>query len=429
MSQRRLRTSVLGALIACATASSLAAQLAVTETRDPKQKQDPEFAKLYAEWSRGPQFGSPLVDHLPLVAGIPTPKDVLGYYIGAPAKLTYYADILKYYRALEKAAPSRVKIETIGKSDEGRELVIVWVSSEENIRNLQRNRDNLAKLADPRGMSDDQVRQLITTTKPHYHFMGGLHSGETGPSEMLMELAYRLVTETSPLVTQIRNNVIVSITPAAEPDGRDRNVDWFYRGLEFGPATTTATTDSAGRGAGGAPVAGAANGPSFGGNAGGQLPYWGKYVYHDNNRDINLSQMSMRAITDWYFTAHPPIIHDLHEAQPLLYTYSGGPPQNPNLDPILFTELPFFSNFELSQMTKWGMPGVYTHAFMDGWSPGYLGSVAYNHNGMMRMYETQSGRENGPAPGTTPGTDAAGGQPAPLPAASATPASTPPAAP
>src|SRR5689334_2318265 len=331
MSQRRLRTSVLGALIACATASSLAAQLAVTETRDPKQKQDPEFAKLYAEWSRGPQFGSPLVDHLPLVAGIPTPKDILGYYIGAPAKLTYYADILKYYRALEKAAPSRVKIESIGKSDEGRELVIIWVSSEENIRNLQHNRDNLAKIADPRGLSEDQVRALITTTKPHYHFMGGLHSGETGPSEMLMELAYRLVTETSPLVTQIRNNVIVSITPVADPDGRDRNVDWFYRGLDM-----QAAGDTSGRG------------NPF--NVGGQLPYWGKYVYHDNNRDINLSQISMRAITDWYFTAHPPIIHDLHEAQPLLYTYSDGPPQNPNLDPLLFAELPWFSNWELAQM-------------------------------------------------------------------------------
>ena len=103
----------------------------------------------------------------------------------------------------------------------------------------------------------------------------------------------------------------------------------------------------------------------------------------------------MRALADWYFTAHPPIMHDLHEAQALMYTYSGAAPQNPNLDPILFAELPWFSNFELAQMTKWGMPGVYTHAFMDGWSPGYLGSVAYNHNGMMRMYETQSGRESG----------------------------------
>lgn len=374
---RVLRSAVLGAFASAIAVAALPAQQMVTETRDPKQKQDPEFAKLYSEWTRSPEFGSPLVDHLPLVSGIPTPKQVLGYYIGAPAKLTYYADILKYYRALEKASP-RVKVETIGKSDEGRELVIVYVSSEENIKNLAANKAKLAKIADPRGMSEPQIKDLIATTKPHYHLMGGLHSGETGPSEMLMELAYRLVTETSPLISQIRNNVIVSITPAAEPDGRDRNVDWFYRSLDF-PADT-----------------GSGFGGGRGGNAGGQLPYWGKYVYHDNNRDINLSQMSMRAITDWYFTAHPPIIHDLHEAQPLMYTYSGGPPQNPNLDPILFGELPFFSNWELAQMTKWGMPGVYTHAFMDGYSPGYLGSVAYNHNGMMRMYETQSGREQTP---------------------------------
>jgi hypothetical protein len=367
----------------------LPAQQMVTETRDPKQKQDPEFAKAYVQWTSEPRYGSPLVDHLPLVDGIPTPKDVIGYYVGAPRKLTYYADILRYYKALAKTSP-RVRIETLpGKSDEGRELIVVWVSSEENLKNLQHNKDNLAKLADPRGMSEDAIKALITDTKPHYHLMGGLHSGETGPSEMLMELAYRLVTETSPLVNQIRNNVIVSITPAAEPDGRDRNVDWFYHGLDFEAANPT-NPDSA---------AAAATNP-FGGRGGGvgQLPYWGKYVFHDNNRDINLSQMSMRAITDWYFTAHPPIMHDLHEAQPLLYTYSGGPPQNPNLDPILFGELPWFANWELSQMTKWGMPGVYTHAFMDGWSPGYLGSVAYNHNGMMRMYETQSGRDQPLAP-------------------------------
>ena len=101
----------------------------------------------------------------------------------------------------------------------------------------------------------------------------------------------------------------------------------------------------------------------------------------------------MRAIADWYFTAHPPIMHDLHESLPLLYTYSGAAPQNPNLDPLLFAELPWFANWEMAQMTKYGMPGVYTHAFMDGWSPGYLGSIAYNHNGLMKMYETNSGRD------------------------------------
>jgi hypothetical protein len=414
-----------------AAAVSLPAQQSVTETRDPQQAQDEDFAKSVKEWTTQPYFISPLVDHLPKVPGIPMPKDVLGYHIGAPAKLTYYADILKYYKALAAATP-RVQIETIGKSDEDRELVVVWISSDANIKNLKQNRANLARIADPRGLGEAEVKRLIATTKPQYHLMGGLHSGETGPSEMLMELAYRLVTETSPLINGIRENVIVSITPVADPDGRDRNVDWFYKsndeaasgdaGRAGEPAETSSAStgtnaagaapggqgaagargagagaQGAGAGRGATPAPQAAAGAGGGRGGGAALPYWGKYVFHDNNRDIHLSQVSMRALADFYFTAFPPIMHDLHESLALLYTYSGGPPQNPNLDPILFTELPFFSNFELAQMTKYGMPGVYTHGFMDGWSPGYLGSVAYNHNGMMRMYETQSGSE--PRPG------------------------------
>jgi hypothetical protein len=386
-SSRRWRPMVIGAFLVAA-AIGIPAQQMVTETRDPNQTQDEEFARLVREWTTEPFYMSPLVDHLPTVAGVPTPKDALGYHIGQPETLTYYADALRYYRELEQALPNRVKVETIGRSDEDRELVVVWISSDENIRNLQQNRDRLARVADPRGLTPEEVRQLIAETKPHYHLMGGLHSGETGPSEMLIELAYRLATETSPLISQIRDNVYVSITPQADPDGRDRNVDWFYRNLEMSRAS-------------GQPAAG-------GGRGGAALPYWGKYVFHDNNRDINLSQVSMRALADWYFTAYPPIMHDLHESLALLYTYSGAAPQNPNLDPILFAELPFFSNFELAQMTKWGMPGVYTHAFMDGWSPGYLGSIAYNHNGMMRMYETQSGTDI--RPGAAPPAGGRGGR-------------------
>jgi hypothetical protein len=403
---RNVRRALLTlAFVPCSTA---AAQMMSLDTRDPSQKQDESFEKAYREWIMSPKHGSPLVDHLPVVPGIPMPKDILGYHIGAPKKLTYYADQLKYYRALDAASP-RVMIESIGRSDEGRELVVIWVSSEENMAKLAANRANLAKIADPRGMTEAQVKTLIGQTKPHYHFMGGLHSGETGPSEMLMELAYRLATETSPIISKIRENLYVSITPVADADGRDRNVDWFYRGLEIADAARTpaagASTDSAA--------------PAVGGRGIGAVPYWGKYAYHDNNRDINLVLDQMRAIADWYFTAHPPIMHDLHESLALLYTYSGGAPQNPNLDPLLFAELPWFANWEMAQMTKWGMPGVYTHAFMDGWSPGYLGSIAYNHNGLMKMYETQSGRDldsaavarvrNPTAPGPTRGAAAAGG--------------------
>src|SRR5258708_35992117 len=92
-------------------------------------------------------------------------------------------------------------------------------------------------------------------------------------------------------------------------------------------------------------------------------------------------------------------MHELHESVPFMYTFSGQAPQNPTLDPILYGELPWFSNFEMEQMIKYGMPGVWTHAFVDMWSPGYLGFMSSNHNGMLRMYETFG---NGGAPNNEP---------------------------
>ncbi|HQR33271.1 MAG TPA: M14 family zinc carboxypeptidase [Blastocatellia bacterium] len=324
------------------------------------QPQDEDFAKFVKEWTTKPEFISPLVDHLPKVAGIPSPKDVLGYHVGTPQKLTRTADLYRYYRALEKASP-RVKVINVGQTDEGRECLIVFVANEDTIKNLETYRGYLAQLADPRNITEAQAQDIITKAKPIYHFSGGLHSAETGPPEMLMELAYRLAVEDSPLINAIRDNVIVSISPAFEPDGRDRYVDWYYRHK----LDEKSEEDSVG-------------GP----------PYWGKYIFHDNNRDINYSQITMRNWLNWYLQWHPPIMHDLHESVPFMYTFSGQAPQQPTLDPILYGELPWFSNFEMAQMIKYGMPGVWTHGFVDMWSPGYLAFMSSNHNGMIRMYET-----------------------------------------
>jgi hypothetical protein len=325
----------------------------------PLQAQDEDYARAVREWTTAPEFLSPLVDHLPKAAGIPSPKDVLGHHVGAPKQLTYYADVLRYYRALAAATP-RVRVMTIGTTDEGRDLVVVAISTAETIKDLERYRGYLARLADPRGLGEAQAREIVSAAKPIYHLMGGLHSGETGPPEMLMELAYRLAAEESPLLQKIRDNVIVTITPVAEPDGRDRYVDWYYAYK----TSETGENDSMG-------------GP----------PYWGKYVLHDNNRDINYSQRITRQLLAWYLQWHPPVMHDIHESVPFLYTFSGQAPQNPSLDPILYGELPWFSNFEMAQAAKYGMPGVWTHAFVDMWSPGYFGFMASNHNGLLRMYE------------------------------------------
>src|SRR5258705_12996531 len=115
----------------------------------PAQTMDEEFAKLVKEWTTKSEFMSPLVDHLPKSNGVPSPKDVLGYHIGQPKKLTYYADILKYYRALAAKSP-RVKVTVIGKTDEGRECVVVFIGSEDSIKNLEVYRAYLRSLADPR---------------------------------------------------------------------------------------------------------------------------------------------------------------------------------------------------------------------------------------------------------------------------------------
>ena len=132
-------------------AVTMPAQQMVTETRDPAQAQDEDFAQvgqgvddaavLHQPAGRSPAEGARASRRRRTCSATTSAR---------PRKLTYYADILKYYRALAAATP-RVKVETIGKSDEDRELVVVWVSSDDNIKNLQKNRDNLAKIADPRG--------------------------------------------------------------------------------------------------------------------------------------------------------------------------------------------------------------------------------------------------------------------------------------
>src|SRR5437870_6788706 len=220
------RFGLIIALGALAFGSALTAQSTANKSlRSPSAAvDDADFARSVKEWTTRPEFSSPLVDHLPKAAGIPSPKDILGHHIGEPKKLTYYADILRYYRALAAATP-RVKVASIGKSNEGRDLVVVFVGADESIRNLEQYRTYLAQLADPRSFTSEQAAQIIVKAKPLYHLSGGLHSGEIGPSEMLMELVYRLATEDSPIINQIRDNVIVSVTPVADPDGRHRNVD------------------------------------------------------------------------------------------------------------------------------------------------------------------------------------------------------------
>src|SRR5258707_10141714 len=101
---------------------------------------DPEYTKQIRHFTTGPQFTPEMVDHLPSSARVPTPLQFLGYIAGAENHLTYAEDVYRYMRAVEAATP-RVKVFSIGKTEEGREMILVAVSSEQNIADLEHYKD------------------------------------------------------------------------------------------------------------------------------------------------------------------------------------------------------------------------------------------------------------------------------------------------
>jgi zinc carboxypeptidase len=320
---------------------------------------DNDYSKKIKEYTTQPYFSTELVDHLPMSDKVPSPDKVLGYVVGTPNKLTYTKDLHRYYRELAKTSP-RVRVFTAAeRSEERKEQLLVAVGDENSLARLDRYKEITAKLADPRKINEQEASALISEGKVFYWASGSIHSPETGSPEMLMELAYRLAVEETPFIQAIRKNVIVLITPALEVDGRDKMVDVYnYRKANPGK-----------------------NAPG--------LIFWGKYVAHDNNRDglgmaLALTRNQMKTFLEY----HPAILHDLHESVPFLYTSTGTGPYNAWLDPITIDEWQLLAYHEIEEMTKRGVPGVWTHGFYDGWAPNYMFYVANGHNSIGRFYET-----------------------------------------
>ena len=325
----------------------------------PKSPNDTAYGAKIAEYTTEKYFMTELVDHLPLSDKVPSPEKILGYAVGAPNKLTYTKDLYRYYRALADASPRVRVLLAPEKSEEGRDQMLVLVSDEANLAKLDRYKEITAKLGDPRKLSETEAHTLITEGKPFYWASGSIHSPETGSPEMLMELAYRLAVEDSPFIEDIRKNMIIMITPALEVDGRDRMVD-LYNWRKANP-----------------------------GKPAPPLLYWGKYVAHDNNRDslgmaLALSRNQMKTFLEY----HPTVLHDLHESVPYLYTMTGTGPYNAWIDPLAIDEFQVLAHYEIEEMTKRGVPGVWTHGFYDGWAPNYMLYIATGHNAIGRFYET-----------------------------------------
>src|ERR1051326_3304321 len=346
--------------------AAAAGVLALPSPAGAQQANDEEYTKKIKEYLQDPRITTELVDHLPASSTVPTPLKFLGRIVGTPGELTHASDIERYFEALDKAS-DRVTMWKIGKSEEGRDIVLLAVADEATIKSLDRYKGMLGALTDPRKTTEEEARALVKTAKPIYWAVSGMHSPETGGPEMLMELAYRLAVEETPFIRAIRSNVITFITPVIEVDGREKQVDTYYFNKKRAQGEQRLP-----------------------------LMYWGKYVAHDNNRDgmgqfLELTRAVTRTVLEW----HPTFLHDLHEAQTYLYASTGTGPYNEQLDPITVNEWWLMAENDVMEMTRRGVPGVWTYGFYDGWVPNYMFYVVHAHNAVGRFYEVQSYNSTG----------------------------------
>lgn len=323
---------------------------------------DETYNQKIKEYTTDPRFLPSSVLNLVDDPKVPSPRKHFGQIVGTPGVIHRTPEIYGYYQKLTQTSPL-ISMRQVGTTEEGRPIQLVAIGSEEAQKRLDHYKKQVALLADPRKLPPQDLEKVLGDTKLVYYLNGGLHSPEMGSPEMLMELAYRLITDQSAEIKTIRDNIIVLINPVSEPDGWDKQVDWYYR-------YTKSRSDY---------EDGFPKSP----------PYWGKYTYHDNNRDgLQISQALTKAIFNVYYDWHPTAMLDLHESVPLLYISTGTGPYNETIDPIAIGEWQIMAHHDITTLAAQGIPGVFTWAFYDGWYPGYALWIANNHNSIGRFYET-----------------------------------------
>jgi hypothetical protein len=341
---------------------ALCGMVAVADAQIAPDTAEPGSVAAIAAATTRPDFVSPWVSYLPASDSVPSPLKFFGRIPGAPGEFVNTAQAQAYCRALAAASP-RVRVFTIGRSEEGRDIVLVAIADEAGIRTLDSLKAATAALADPRTTSPEAAAQLISTARPMYYFNAGLHSDETGSTEAVLELAYRLAVSERPEIQRIREKLVVLINPVANPDGRDKQVEWFYRFLKGKTDLATLPRQSP--------------------------PYWSRYAFVDINRDAHQQvHAATQAVHRMFYDWHPAVVHDLHESVALLMAWNGTGPYNPNIDPITYAESLELGFNEVRTMTALGMPGVATWNFGEGYSQLYTDSIAMNHNAIGRGYET-----------------------------------------
>lgn len=294
-------------------------------------------------------------------AQVPRPAAVFGFEPGADYKIADYSQVTDYYHRLAETS-KRVKLIEIGRSVQGRPLLLLFISSEKNLQKLELwrsiSRDlSLAKI------EETKARTLAATGKAVVWIDAGMHASEKACAQMAPELAYKIATEETKEMQQIRENVITLLMPVMNPDGLDIVASW-YRAQLGTPYETTS--------------------PPW---------LWHPYIGHDNNRDWFMNNMpesdavSKVLYREWY----PQIVYNHHQSAPSwtrIFIPPFSNPVNPNIHPGITTGVNLIGAAMANRFAMNHMPGVISQVSFDMWWNGGMRTVPYFHNQVGILTET-----------------------------------------
>ena len=279
---------------------------------------------------------------------VPTPESVLGYKPGADFHLANYEESLAYFKKLA-ASSNRIKMVNVGKSSDGREFWMCFISNPENLAQLDHYKEVSRRLALSRGVTDEQARAMARDLKPFIHIDGGLHASEVANHQHTIQLGYDLVASEEPEFKAIRQNLIVELWFSINPDGQSIVANWYRENVgtpyEVSP-----------------------------------LPVlYQKYVGHDNNRDgYMLNMLESREITKATLETQPLIFYTQHQTAPFpgrIYLPPFADPISGNMHPLMVRWLSLIGATIAEYLDGHGLPGSMHQETFDVWYPGYLDNI------------------------------------------------------
>tara|TARA_B100001123_G_scaffold38637_1_gene39891 strand:- start:4012 stop:6612 length:2601 start_codon:yes stop_codon:yes gene_type:complete len=293
---------------------------------------------------------------------IPAPTSVLGFEPCADYRLGSYEQISEYLQVLDQAS-ERIQLVNIGQTTEGRTQLMAVISSAANMRRLPHFKSASRRLALANDLTPKEAQELAIDARSVVWIDFGLHSTEVAHAQVAPQLAYHAVTDESPEMQAIRDNVILLLLPNMNPDGTSLVANWYasHVGTPYERASP--------------------------------VELYQRYAGHDNNRDwfmFNLAE-SRNVATQLYREWFPQIVYNHHQSAPFPARIFVPPfidPMNPNIPPLVMRGINLAGESISRRLEQEGKTGVISRINYDTWWNGGMRTAAYYHNMVGILTET-----------------------------------------